>query len=386
MSAAGAPSPHAAGLKTEAALLDSLVRVSRLQHRRAPYFARVLDMRRRLHAVLPGLKGGSKIRSNAVANTELALHAIPAAWKEMHLLLTQSFFMPYALTHLALLARVAALLAAHHTHLRSTLPRGAPAAAPAALPPPRLLALSTSTSADAALGRIFGGADAAPVAASASGSAAPSVSTQQQQQQQQQEDLGDAAGGEDLGEAMTVDELPVEADAAVSLPEAAAAAPEASRPCAAAAVAAAPAAVDLPAEETAVLWEIDPTPSAASPHQSGTSVASGAVDEVDEVDEEPDVQAAATASAPAAGPNGTSPAANGWVKAALDAPAGASVHKPEEPETSRAPRDFSNGSSLPSLLVDAEAPVPGAGLEAASRRRKRRPGSLDRLVSKYRLL
>ena len=70
----------------------------------------------------------------------------------------------------------------------------------------------------------------------------------------------------------------------------------------------------------------------------------------------------------------------------MDAPAGAGVRKPEEPETSRAPREFSKGSSLPSLHVDPVKPVPGAGLEAASRRRKRRPGSLDRLVSKYRLL
>ena len=371
------PSPHASGLKTEASLLYSLTKVSRLQHRRAPYFARVLDVRRRLHAVVSDLHGATSIRSNAVANTELALQAIPAAWKEMHLLLTQSFFMPYALTHLALLARIATLLAMHHSHLRSTLPRGAPAAAPAALPPPRLLALSTSTSADAALARIFGGVDAAPVAVPTSGSApAPPVSMLRQppQPQRRQPHAGEAAGSEDLGEARAVDELPAELEAAGLLPEARA--PGTSGPSAAAAVAVARTAVDSPAEEMVVLWEIDPTPNAPSPHQDGASAANGAADDVAD---EPDAQVSASVD----GPNDTTPAANGWAGAVVDAPASAGVHTPEKGETSRAPADLSDGCSVPSLHADpGVAPLLGA----ASRRRKRKTGSLDRLVHKYRLL
>ena len=391
------PSPHASGLKTEASLLYSLTKVSRLQHRRAPYFARVLDVRRRLHAVVSDLHGATSIRSNAVAKTELALQAIPAAWKEMHLLLTQSFFMPYALTHLALLARIATLLAMHHSYLRSTLPRGAPAAAPAALPPPRLLALSTSTSADAALARIFGGVDAAPVAVPTSGSApAPPVSMLRQppQPQRRQPHAGEAAGSEDLGEAMAVDELPVgeaagsedlgearavdelpaELEAAGLLPEARA--PGTSGPSAAAAVAVARTAVDSPAEEMVVLWEIDPTPNAPSPHQDGASAANGAADDVAD---EPDAQVSASGD----GPNDTTPAANGWAGAVVDAPASAGVHTPEKGETSRAPADLSDGCSVPSLHADpGVAPLLGAAL----RRRKRETGSLDRLVHKYRLL
>ena len=371
------PSPHASGLKTEASLLYSLTKVSRLQHRRAPYFARVLDVRRRLHAVVSDLHGATSIRSNAVANTELALQAIPAAWKEMHLLLTQSFFMPYALTHLALLARIATLLAMHHSYLRSTLPRGAPAAAPAALPPPRLLALSTSTSADAALARIFGGVDAAPVAVPTSGSApAPPVSMLRQppQPQRRQPHAGEAAGSEDLGEARAVDELPAELEAAGLLPEARA--PGTSGPSAAAAVAVARTAVDSPAEEMVVLWEIDPTPNAPSPHQDGASAANGAADDVAD---EPDAQVSASVD----GPNDTTPAANGWAGAVVDAPASAGVHTPEKGETSRAPADLSDGCSVPSLHADqGVAPLLGAAL----RRRKRKTGSLDRLVHKYRLL
>ena len=371
------PSPHASGLKTEASLLYSLTKVSRLQHRRAPYFARVLDVRRRLHAVVSDLHGATSIRSNAVAKTELALQAIPAAWKEMHLLLTQSFFMPYALTHLALLARIATLLAMHHSYLRSTLPRGAPAAAPAALPPPRLLALSTSTSADAALARIFGGVDAAPVAVPTSGSApAPPVSMLRQppQPQRRQPHAGEAAGSEDLGEARAVDELPAELEAAGLLPEARA--PGTSWPSAAAAVAVARTAVDSPAEEMVVLWEIDPTPNAPSPHQDGASAANGAADDVAD---EPDAQVSASVD----GPNDTTPAANGWAGAVVDAPASAGVHTPEKGETSRAPADLSDGCSVPSLHADpGVAPLLGAAL----RRRKRKTGSLDRLVHKYRLL
>ena len=130
-------------LTAEAATLEKLVQVHRLQHRRTGYFARVLDVRRRVRAVLG--KGAH------LAQVEQALHAIRAAWKDLQSLLIQTYFMPYAIVHLALLSRLATLLSAHHAHLRSTL-RIAPAPAQTQ---PALLALCASTSSDTALDRIF---------------------------------------------------------------------------------------------------------------------------------------------------------------------------------------------------------------------------------------
>ena len=66
-------------LTAEAATLEKLVQVHRLQHRRTGYFARVLDVRRRVRAVLG--KGAH------LAQVEQALHAIRAAWKDLQSLL-----------------------------------------------------------------------------------------------------------------------------------------------------------------------------------------------------------------------------------------------------------------------------------------------------------
>ena len=121
-------------LTAEAATLEKLVQVHRLQHRRTGYFARVLDVRRGVRAVLG--KGAH------LAQVEQALHAIRAAWKDLQSLLIQTYFMPYAIVHLALLSRLATLLSAHHAHLRSTL-RLAPAQTQ-----PALLALCASTSSE----------------------------------------------------------------------------------------------------------------------------------------------------------------------------------------------------------------------------------------------
>ena len=75
-------------LTAEAATLEKLVQVHRLQHRRTGYFARVLDVRRGVRAVLG--KGAH------LAQVEQALHAIRAAWKDLQSLLIQTYFMPYA--------------------------------------------------------------------------------------------------------------------------------------------------------------------------------------------------------------------------------------------------------------------------------------------------
>ena len=139
-------------LTAEAAVLEKLVQVHRLQHRRTGYFARVLDVRRGVRTVLGPGEGAS------LAQVEQVLHAIRAAWKDLQSLLIQTYFMPYALVHLALLSRLATLLTAHHAHLRSTL-RLAPVAP--VQTQPALLALCASTSSDTALDRIFGGAAAA---------------------------------------------------------------------------------------------------------------------------------------------------------------------------------------------------------------------------------
>ena len=205
-------------LTAEAAVLEKLVQVHRLQHRRTGYFARVLDVRRRVRAVLGPGKGAS------LAQVEQALHAIRAAWKDLQSLLIQTYFMPYALVHLALLSRLAALLTAHHAHLRSTL-RLAPVAP--VQTQPALLALCASTSSDTALDRIFGGAAAAsaphglPPPQRKSAVQAPLAL--QPAASRDSEDLGEAVPGEeeedeDFGEPMPVDTLePAEVEAEVEV-------------------------------------------------------------------------------------------------------------------------------------------------------------------------
>ena len=207
-------------LTAEAAILEKLVQVHRLQHRRTGYFARVLDVRRGVRAVLG--KGAH------LAQVEQALHAIRAAWKDLQSLLIQTYFMPYAIVHLALLSRLATLLSAHHAHLRSTL-RLAPAQTQ-----PALLALCASTSSETALDRIFGGVAAASAphglptpqrkSASQDGTAGASLASQPVESSlpvasRDSEDLGEPVpgeGDEDCGQPMPAEALePAEAGAEV---------------------------------------------------------------------------------------------------------------------------------------------------------------------------
>ena len=207
-------------LTAEAATLEKLVQVHRLQHRRTGYFARVLDVRRGVRAVLG--KGAH------LAQVEQALHAIRAAWKDLQSLLIQTYFMPYAIVHLALLSRLATLLSAHHAHLRSTL-RLAPAQTQ-----PALLALCASTSSDTALDRIFGGVAAASAphglptpqrkSASQHGTARASMASQPLESSlpvasRDSEDLGEPVpgeGDEDCGQPMPAEALePAEVGAEV---------------------------------------------------------------------------------------------------------------------------------------------------------------------------
>ena len=207
-------------LTAEAATLEKLVQVHRLQHRRTGYFARVLDVRRGVRAVLG--KGAH------LAQVEQALHAIRAAWKDLQSLLIQTYFMPYAIVHLALLSRLATLLSAHHAHLRSTL-RLAPAQTQ-----PALLALCASTSSDTALDRIFGGVAAASAphglptpqrkSASQHGTAGASMASQPLESSlpvapRDSEDLGEPVpgeGDEDCGQPMPGEALePAEVGAEV---------------------------------------------------------------------------------------------------------------------------------------------------------------------------
>lgn len=167
-----------------------------------------------MRAVLGPGKGAS------TAQVEQALHAIRAAWKELQSLLIQTYFMPYALVHLALLSRLATMLTAHHAHLRSTL-RLAPVAPVQAQP--ALLALCASTTSDTALDRIFRGAAAASaqlwqptsqrkttVQDSAAGAplASQPVESSLPAASRDSEDLGEPVpGDEDFGEPVPVETL-----------------------------------------------------------------------------------------------------------------------------------------------------------------------------------
>ena len=130
-------------LAEELRALRQLIRAHRLQHHRAPYFRRVVEC----HKL--GVEAATPPADDAADAIERALHAIAPAWLELRRLLAQSYFMPYALAHLAVLSRVATLLAEQH-------PSGRGAAA--------LLALRADAQRDAALARVFGAPDAAAAA------------------------------------------------------------------------------------------------------------------------------------------------------------------------------------------------------------------------------
>jgi hypothetical protein len=124
-----------AELGKELELLKRVVGVSRQQHRRGIYYQRLRGATNRIlaaHArcsptaiVSPG--GGL----HGLAAIEDALNAVPAAWTPLRQLLVQTYFMPFALTCLALLSRSATVLAKLHAKLlveNPSHPRGAAAA------------------------------------------------------------------------------------------------------------------------------------------------------------------------------------------------------------------------------------------------------------------
>ena len=99
-------------LAEELRALRQLLRAHRLQHHRAPYFRRVVEC----HKL--GVEAATAPADDAADAIERALHAIAPAWLELRRLLAQSYFMPYALAHLAVLSRVASLLAEQHPNGR----------------------------------------------------------------------------------------------------------------------------------------------------------------------------------------------------------------------------------------------------------------------------
>ncbi|KAL1523951.1 hypothetical protein AB1Y20_018867 [Prymnesium parvum] len=182
-------------LAEEVQLLDSLLRAHQLQHRRALYMQRLLDVRRRLKAVLlsceePSLRAGRV--QHAVDAAELALERIAPAWLALRELLAQTYFMPFALCLLALLSKAATLVAQLHAGLcasyHGVAGRGRPA----------LLALYHAPDATTALSRVFG-AEAAGGAKSGL-SSSECVAVQPSLPQTLAEDLGEA---EDLGQVET---------------------------------------------------------------------------------------------------------------------------------------------------------------------------------------
>jgi len=145
-----------AALREELALLDRVVNAHKVVHRRARYFQYVRMVRRHVHTVLAVVAGRL---GTALTCIERALRLVTAAWSELRHLLAQSFFMPLALVLLALLARIARLLASLHAALRSGQRAGGANAAVVARDLPALLALDRPSDSDGALARLFGPAD-----------------------------------------------------------------------------------------------------------------------------------------------------------------------------------------------------------------------------------
>ena len=145
-----------AALREELALLDRLVNAHKVVHRRARYFQSVRMVRRHVHTALAVVAGGF---GTALTCIERALRLVAAAWSQLRHLLAQSFFMPLALVLLALLARIARLLASMHAALRSSQRAGGANAAVVARDLPALLAPDRPSDSDDALARLFGQAD-----------------------------------------------------------------------------------------------------------------------------------------------------------------------------------------------------------------------------------
>jgi hypothetical protein len=120
-------------LAAEIDVLNQLVKTHRQVHRRADYFQRIDSVRRAVRTAFDALQerrqpgmvkrhvfGGLLTvpgESLALAAVDRALDRIPPAWRLLHHLLAQSYFMPYALVHLAVLARLSTLLTQERTCL-----------------------------------------------------------------------------------------------------------------------------------------------------------------------------------------------------------------------------------------------------------------------------
>jgi len=173
-------------LAAEIELLDQLVKTHRQVHRRADYFQRIDSVRRAVHTAFDALHGRWQPAvvkrcasgwlmtmagdSLVLAAVDRALGRIPPAWRLLHHLLAQSYFMPYALVHLAILARLSTLLMSERTRLAQTGAR-------AAGDPPLLCALTggaVGVAPDAAGGQV-GATRAVSGCASSTGSLARPV-------------------------------------------------------------------------------------------------------------------------------------------------------------------------------------------------------------------
>ena len=99
-------------LASELATLEQLARTHRQVHRRGLYFQR-LDAARRAVRAAASACAPARRSADAAARAEAAVRAvdvalrrIPPAWSQLRRLLAQTYFMNYALVHLALLSRL----------------------------------------------------------------------------------------------------------------------------------------------------------------------------------------------------------------------------------------------------------------------------------------
>ena len=108
-------------LTAECELLGRILRVSQLQHGRAIYYQRLQGAQKRFLAAIGSCADSAVTRTDgplaACKAVERALEAIPSAWAKLQHLLAQTYFMPFALACIALLSRVATLLASIHRAL-----------------------------------------------------------------------------------------------------------------------------------------------------------------------------------------------------------------------------------------------------------------------------
>eukprot|EP00967_Tisochrysis_lutea_P057516 scaffold72937_cov38-Tisochrysis_lutea.AAC.1 len=126
-----------AALASELQLLDQLTKTHRQVHRRGHYFQRVDWVRRAVHAASHALHR----RRGALEALDVALQRIPVAWRLLKHLMAQTYFMPYALVHMAILARLAVILAAERAEIAGA------GGVPAAGKPPLLCVLAASAAA-----------------------------------------------------------------------------------------------------------------------------------------------------------------------------------------------------------------------------------------------